>query len=147
MSSRPALWTCPVCGERFTTRNQWHSCGRFTLERLFAGKAPHVGALYERFVKTVERLGPVAVIPQKTRIAFQVRMRFAALMPQKDCLKGHLVLASRHESECFEKIESYSPRNHVHVFRLESEKDFTREFQKWVREAYRVGQQRHLDRS
>jgi len=31
------LWTCPTCGERFISANLWHSCGRRTYDRLFAG--------------------------------------------------------------------------------------------------------------
>jgi hypothetical protein len=145
-SPEKALWRCPACGERFTTRNQRHSCGRFDLDELFAGKAPHVRALYRKFVETVECCGPVTVIPQKSRVAFQVRMRFAALTPRKNCLRGHLVLAERRESPCFVRVESLSPRSHLHLFRLEAERDFTREFQKRVKEAYRVGEQRHLVR-
>ena len=117
-TSKPALWHCPICGERFTTRSQWHACGSFEIEALFARRLPVVRRLYDRFLEIVHESGPVTVIPQKTRIALQVRMRFAALMPQKDALKGHLVLARRCTSERFEKIETYSPRNHVHVFRL-----------------------------
>ena len=86
-SSGRALWRCPRCGERFTTRNQWHACGSFDIEALFVRSQPIVRRLYDRFLKLVRESGPVTVIPQKTRIALQVRMRFAALMPQKDVLK------------------------------------------------------------
>jgi hypothetical protein len=140
----PDLWPCPRCGERFTTRNQRHSCGRFDLGHLFANTEPQVEALYRRFAALVHACGPVTVIPQKTRIAFQVRMRFAAVMPRRSCLKGHLVLAQRHEAPCFFRIESFSARNHVHEFKLESDKQVTKELARWVREAYRVGRQEHL---
>jgi hypothetical protein len=133
-----------VCGERFTSRNQWHACGRYDLDTLFQRSSAGVKALYRRFRKLVEACGPVTVIPQKTRVAFQVRMRFAALMPRKDCLVGHLVLASRREAPCFERIETYSPRNHLHLFRLESEDDLTPELARFVKEAYAVGKQEHL---
>ncbi len=142
---RPALWRCPRCGERFTTRNQWHACGAFDLEALFARSQPVVRRLYERFLEIVRESGPVTVIPQKTRIALQVRMRFAALMPQKEALKGHLVLARRSPSERFEKIETYSPRNHVHVFRLRSEKDLDPHFRGFIGKAYKVGRQEHME--
>jgi hypothetical protein len=141
---KPALWRCPTCGERFTTRNQWHSCGSFNIDDLFAHCDPQVRRIYERFLDLVEECGPVKVIPQKSRIAFQVRMRFAALMPQKKSLKGHLILAERHDSACFEKVESLSPRNHIHVFRVESEDQLDKDFRRWVREAYKVGCQEHL---
>ena len=145
MKRKPALWRCSKCGERFTTRNQRHACGSFDIEALFARSQPVVRLLYNRFLKVVRESGPVRVIPQKTRIALQVRMRFAALMPQRDALKGHLVLARRCPSQRFEKIETYSPRAHVHVFRLRSEAAFDQHFRGFIAEAYKVGRQEHLE--
>ena len=145
--SKQSLWRCPECGEEFTTRNQWHSCGTFQLEEHFRNSQPHVRELYDRFVQIVGSCGGVKIIPQKSRIAFQVRMRFAALMPQRSALKGHLVLSDRHEDPCFQRIDTYSPRNHVHVFRLESLDQISEVFERRIREAYQVGEQQHLHRS
>jgi hypothetical protein len=64
---------------------------------------------------------------------------------QREALKGHLVLARRCPSRRIEKIETYSPRNHVHVFRLRSEEDLDTHFQVLVSEAYKVGRQEHLE--
>jgi len=141
---RSTLWECPECGEAFTTRNQWHSCGHFSLDDLFARCEPPVRTLFDRFVELVEDCGPVTIIPQRTRVAFQTRMRFAAIMPHKRYLRGHLVLGRRREESCFDRIQRYSPRNHVHEFRLDSEKQLTEAFQDCLREAYGVGQQMHL---
>jgi hypothetical protein len=140
------LWPCPKCGARFTTAHQQHSCGKFDLETLFARSSPNVRQLYNRFAALVKTCGPVIVLPQKSRVAFQVRMRFAAVMPQRACLKGHLVLARRVHASCFERVDSLSPRSHVHEFRLESDAQFTPEFGAWVGEAYKVGRQEHLGR-
>lgn len=145
--AKKPLWRCPTCGERFTTKNQWHACGKFDIHALFDRSEPHVRQLFDRFVKVVRRCGPVKVIPQKSRIALQVRMRFAALMPQKQTLKGHLVLARRYVSPRFEKIETYSPRSHVHVFRLRSADDLDSRFCRLIGEAYKVGRQDHLESS
>ena len=144
LTPRARLWRCPECGERFTTRNQSHSCGSFDLDALFTRCDPVVRQLYERFVGIVKACGPARVIPQKTRIALQVRMRFAALMPQKAALKGHLVLARRREDARFLRIDSYSRRSHVHVFRLRSEQDLDDTFCSFIAEAYEVGRQEHL---
>ena len=91
------------------------------------------------------------VIPQKTRIVFQTRMRFAAIIPQKTQLRGHLVLPEPNPSRYFDRIESYSPGNHVHVFRISSaeqldEWQLDEEFTGFLKAAYRVGNQEHLDR-
>jgi hypothetical protein len=87
------------------------------------------------------------VLPEKTRIAFQVRMSFAQLTPRTKWIDGHLVLARRLEHPRFRRVETFSPRNHLHAFRLMSPADIDDEFREWLAEAYRVGDQRHLRRS
>jgi hypothetical protein len=103
-----------------------------------------VRELYELVAATVRSLGPVIILPEKTRIAFQVRMSFAQVTPRKRWLDGHVVLARRLEHPRFRKIETFSPRNHLHAFRLEKPTDIDATFERWMREAYAVGEQRHL---
>jgi hypothetical protein len=86
----------------------------------------------------------VSVIPEKTRIAFQVRMSFAAVSLRRDHLVGHVVLARPLANPRFTKVEHISPRNHVHSFCFHSIEEMDEEVLAWVREAYLVGQQRHL---
>jgi hypothetical protein len=88
--------------------------------------------------------GPVTVLPEKTRIAFQVRMSFAAFMIRKNWVDGHVVLARRLPNPRFRRIETFSARNHLHAFRFESVHEIDREVGTWLAEAYRVGEQRHL---
>ena len=88
--------------------------------------------------------GPVTVLPQKTRIAFHVRMSFAAFMIRKNWVDGHVVLARRLENPRFRRIETFSPRNHLHAFRFENVDEIDDEVVAWLAEAYRVGEQRHL---
>lgn len=66
-------------------------------------------------------------------------------MPQKKQIRGHLVLAEPVLSDCFDKVESYSPKNHVHVFRISTEGQFNDEFIRFLSAAYDVGDQKHLD--
>lgn len=139
------LWECPRCGRGFANRNQSHACGTWTLDRHFDGRPEPVRALYERFLALIERNGPVRVLPEKTRIAFQVRMSFAQLTVRRHWVLGHLVLARRVEDPRFHKVESFSPRNHAHHFRLDSVEDVDR-LAPFVAEAYAVGCQAHLGR-
>jgi hypothetical protein len=111
-----------------------------------AGKSAHAIALFREFVKLARRCGPLLVIPQKTRIAFQVRMSFAAVSLRTDHLAGHVVLARRLENPRFTTIETISARNHVHSFRFHSPDELDAEVLGWLREAYLVGQQEHLSR-
>jgi Domain of unknown function (DUF5655) len=140
------MWKCRKCGRLFANRNQSHFCSRFTLREHLAGKSPPAVALFRQFAKLVKRCGPVRVVTEKTRIAFQVRMSFAAVSLRRDRIVGHVVLARRLENPRFTKIETISPRNHVHCFFFRSRKELDREVLGWLREAYRVGQQLHLSK-
>jgi len=145
MPRRP-LWQCPKCRRRFANRNQSHTCGRYDLEHHFSGKSPQIRALFDDVVAAIRRIGPIRILPEKTRIAFQVRMSFAQITPKSQWLDGHVVLARRFEHPRFRQIETISPRNHVHSFRITSPRDIDAEFTSWLAEAYSVGQQRHLRR-
>ena len=139
------LWTCERCGRTFANRNQSHACGRSTLDSHFEGKPPVVREIYDRFVAMLERSGPVTVLPEKTRIAFHVRMSFAQLTVRRHWVLGHFVLARRIEDPVFTKIETFSPRNHTHLFRLDSPEQVDA-LKPFAREAYAVGCQKHLAR-
>lgn len=141
--SETPLWTCPTCGRAFANRNQSHACGRHDLATHFDGKPPKVRAIFDAFLAMLEEFGPVAVLPEKTRIAFQVRMSFAQLTIRRDWLLGHLVLARRVEDPLFTRVESFSPRNHLHAFRLGAPEEVER-LRDFAREAYAVGRQEHL---
>jgi len=143
-SERP-LWRCPQCKRHFANRNQSHFCGRHDLETHFDGKPAEIRAIFDAVLNAIRRCGPVIVLPEKTRIAFQVRMSFAQLTPRLRWVDGHVVLARRTEHPRFRRIDTVSPRNHVHHFRLSSVLDVDREVENWLAEAYAVGQQRHLD--
>jgi hypothetical protein len=139
------MWVCPACGRTFANRNQTHTCAPLgDLDRHFAGADPAVRETFDRVVAVVRACGPVSVLAEKTRIALHVRMSFAALTPRRRWLGGHLVLARRVESARFTRVETYSPRNIVHVFRLTSPDEVDGEFAAWLAEAYRVGRQDHL---
>jgi Domain of unknown function (DUF5655) len=140
------LWKCSECGRLFANRNQSHFCSTYTLREHLAGKTAPAVALFREFLRLLKCCGPVRVVPEKTRIAFQVRMSFAAVSLRRDRIVGHIVLARRLENPRFTKIEYISPRNHVHSFSFYSREELDREVLAWLREAYRVGQQRHLSK-
>ena len=141
------LWRCPDCKRVFANRNQTHTCaGLHDLEHHFVNREPIVRELFDLVAEAVHAIGPVIVLPEKTRIAFQVRMSFAQVTPRRQWLDGHVVLARRLEHPRFRKIETFSTRNHVHHFRPTQPADIDDTFRQWLREAYTVGEQRHLGR-
>jgi hypothetical protein len=114
------------------------------LERHFATASPSVRITFDKVLDALAGLGPLTVLPEKTRIALHVRMSFAAFVPRRWWLGGHLVLARRIDNPRFHRIETYSPRNVLHAFRLTAPEDVDDEFREWLVEAYHVGEQPHL---
>ena len=145
--SKPPLWTCPRCGHRFVTQNLWHSCSRFPLSYHFKGKDPIVREIFDEYLALLESFGPITVIPQKTRIAFQVRVRFSAASTRKHWLDCTLWLKRRATHPLFHKIETLARHDHIHSFRLKSAGDVRDEDHvKLLRESYQVGCQEHEKR-
>ncbi|OLC46061.1 MAG: hypothetical protein AUH43_14800 [Acidobacteria bacterium 13_1_40CM_65_14] len=111
----PPLWSCPKCGAKFVSANMWHSCGRYRLEDLFATSEPHVFKMFQKFQRMVESCGPVTMIPQKTRVVFMVRMRFAGATVRKTNLRVGLILERKlPDDPRIEKIETFGSHSHGH---------------------------------
>lgn len=145
LKSKPRpLWKCPKCGERFVTAHMWHSCGKQSLAALFVKCEPQVFRCFRKFARMVRACGPVRMIPQKTRIVFQVRVRYAGVYPRKSHLVCGFALPRRVNDSRFFKITPYAPHFIGHLFRVQSEKDLDGKVQRWLREAYGVGEQRYL---
>jgi hypothetical protein len=138
------MWQCSACGREFANTHQSHACGAYDLESHFSRTSADVRKVFDAVCAVLKTIGPVSVLPEKTRIAFQVRMSFAQLTPRRNWLDGHVVLARVRRSRRFRRVEVFSPRNVVHHFRLTSVDDVDDEFRSWLAEAYAVGEQRHL---
>jgi uncharacterized protein DUF5655 len=140
------LWKCAKCGRWFANRNQSHACGRLSdLNAHFARCDAGVRELFDALEDAVRQCGPVTVLPEKTRIAFHRRISFLGVMPRKDHLIVGFLFSSRVEDPRFEKIETYSPRNHGHRLRLRDVREIDDQFRSWIRAAYAVGEQKHLE--
>ncbi len=73
------MWTCPECGSEFKNTNQWHSCGKFTVEE-FLDHFPEDGhPLYRALEAALLGLPGVNVRPVKTRILFRTTAAFASV--------------------------------------------------------------------
>jgi hypothetical protein len=124
-----------------------HTCASLgDVETHFVRSAPPVREAYEAALAVVRGLGPVEVLAEKTRIAWHVRMSFAAFEPRVSWLDGHLVLAREIASPRWRRVETFSARNVLHAFRLVGPDEVDAEFAEWLAEAYDVGCQRHRGR-
>ncbi|HEY5884748.1 MAG TPA: DUF5655 domain-containing protein [Pyrinomonadaceae bacterium] len=109
------------------------------------GKSPDAVNLYQEFAAAIEQLGEVITAPAKTRVGFQVRMIFASVNRlNDDGLVAHVVFARRLEHPRFTKIESISPRSHVHHFVIREASEIDADVNAWLREAHAAGKQEHL---
>ena len=140
------LWKCPVCGQRFVTRNMSHSCGHHTIDEHFEGKSPQIRELFEALVRAVRRCGRVHIYAQKTRIVFQTRGRFVAVTPRKHHLGGHIWLKRPRVHQLVHRIDPLLDRDFVHNFRLTRCEELDEGFCALLREAYAVGKQEFEER-
>jgi hypothetical protein len=135
-SGRPALWVCPKCGARLVSRNLSHSCGRFTLENLFANSAPAILDLARRYVDLLASLGDVQVIPQKTRLVCVARVRFASLYPRKHGFRAGFALRRWVSNPRIVKKEDYGPRWRYHFVEVRLPADVDGELRAWLQESH-----------
>jgi hypothetical protein len=133
---RPAPWICPKCGARLVSRNLWHSCGRFTLEDLFANAHPGVLELARRYVDLLLSLGDVQVIPQKTRLVCVARVRFAGLYPRKNGFRASFALRRWLKSARIVKMVDYGPNWRGHFVDISTASDLDDELRAWLKESH-----------
>lgn len=143
--AHPPLWRCPRCGHRFVTKNLWHSCGRYRIASHFAGKPSRLRAAFRRWVAIARECGPVTVYAQKTRIVFQVRVRFGGAVVRSKWLDAGLWLRRRIEHPRLVRTEDFGRLGYVHHFRLEQPSDIDAELETLMCEAYVVGTQAPRD--
>jgi hypothetical protein len=137
-----ALWRCPECGHRFVTANIWHSCGRYRIDDHFVGKDPVVREVFDRLHEVARGFGPVNVYAQKASIVFQVRVRFARVMPRKRWLDGHFWLKRQVSHPRLTKVEHLLRNDWIHWFRITDPAQIDAKFVKLLRESYEIGQQK-----
>lgn len=93
----------------------------------------------------MEAIGPVRVVPNKTRIAFMVRVRFTCVVSvREDSLRCSIWLTRRVASKRWVREDQYGPSCYVYLFELRSPRDVTAEIRRHLRASYAVGCQMHL---
>ena len=139
------MWTCPVCGQSFVTRNMPHSCQVVGLDSHFAD-APGLRVVFDAYLAAARENGPVTVNATKSRISLQVRMRFAGIeRPRRHHIVATFVLVRELASPRL-RVEFIEPRYYVQRLVLHSPEDVDAEVRSWLSEAYAVGEQKHLRR-
>jgi hypothetical protein len=121
-----------------------HSCGTYDFDHHFAHRPPGVRALFDALCRAVRRCGRVTMEPQKTRIVFTTRVRFASVTPTAKGLRGHLWLRRARPGAPVVRVESLGPRVFLHHFVLDDPAQIDRAFRSRLKDAYAVGRQEGL---
>ncbi|HVT13163.1 MAG TPA: hypothetical protein VHE55_12940 [Fimbriimonadaceae bacterium] len=137
------LWICPKCGEKFTGKNMWHSCGKFTLDALFEGCDPVVREIYALLEKMALEVAPFHVVVQKTRACFQLRTRCACGTPTKTAIRFHFLSRTVIEHPRIFKVESLAPDQHVCYVKLARPEDVDEQIRQWLVLSTEYGEQRN----
>lgn len=133
------MWTCPKCGSKFVNRNQWHSCGRSTVEDWLERVGPSGKALYRRFEALIRACGEIDVAPAKTRIAFLGQVRFASVTRLTDQeMVCTFALPHTLDSPRLARVQEVVPGWFVHTLVVTASDQFDDEVQAWIRESYRL---------
>jgi hypothetical protein len=145
LSAGAPLWRCPACGQRFVSRNLPHSCEVVALDACFEGRPPHVRELFDAWLAAAEACGPVIVNTTRSRITFQVRMRFGgADRPRGDKLVARLVLTRPVRHRLGTRVDYIAPYYYDHRFTVREASNIDDDLRAIVRESYGVGEQRHV---
>ncbi len=126
----------------------WHTCLRVgedvTLDDHFEGKDPGIRALFDAWRTLVGRCGPFTVQPQKTRICFQTRVRFAGAIVRQRHVQCSFWLRRRlaRPPALLDPVEVIPPGYFIYRFRLTDARQLrTRGLRGLVRESYALGRQ------
>jgi hypothetical protein len=140
-------WICPRCGAPFANRDAAHSCVTIALDERFTTSAPDVRAAFDRLVELASADGPVAVVPQRTRIVLACPMRFLAVHVRRDRLAGHVFLERAVAHPLITDIvpDAYGSGLVMHRFVIGGPNELDTAFAAIVREAAaRVGRRERL---
>jgi Domain of unknown function (DUF5655) len=122
-----------------------HSCAVVGLDAFFALSTPELRTVFDRFVAAARESGPVTVNVTKSRVALQVRGRFAGIdRPRRDHLLANFLLTAPVRSDRLRRVEYIPPYYYVHRLRLRAPADVDAELVGWLADSYQVGAQRHV---
>lgn len=124
----------------------WHSCGKFSLESLFEGCNPVVWETYKAFERMALEVAPFHVIPQKSRICFQLRVRCAGGSPMKSFFRASFLLPEPDPNPRIVAIAEYGPGQFGHFTKLFKPEDVDEQVRKWLKLSTLYGEQERLKR-
>ncbi len=116
-----------------------HSCVVVDLEDHFRPDLAEMRALFNAYVSFVESHGgPVTVIPQRSRIALQSRVRFGSVIVRRRWIDVALWLKRPADHPLLRKVDDVGTAGWYHWFRITDASQLDEEFGSLAAESYRV---------
>lgn len=130
------MWTCPKCNRQFKNRNQAHSCGHFSIEKVFEKYPPDIFTLFEKIYHIVKSFGEMNIRAVKNGVMFSVKSTFLALKPHSTYLAIEFACGSAHDEFPIEKYVQISKTEFAHILRIEKISEIDPQLIVWIKEAY-----------
>ena len=130
------LWICPYWQRQFTTRNQSHACGIYTVEQHLEKANPVVITLFKNLVDLVGNCGDSIIEATKTSITFKTPEMFTVVHLLKRWLRITFWLPRPVQHPRIQRIDPDTPNSYAHYIRIDSVHDLDQQLQNWLCEAY-----------
>lgn len=129
------MWTCPKCNREFRNRNQDHSCGDFSIEKVFE-KYSEIFPLFQLVRDEILKFGEVRIYPVKNAVMFAVYSTFLAVKPHKKYLVLEFTSKQKHTEFPIEKSVRISKSRFFHIVKIDSHDNIDKQLINWLKEAY-----------
>ena len=133
------MWTCPKFKRNFRNTNQSHSCVPVSKKDLFADRPAFLKKLYDQLIVEVKQLGGYreeAVSPGT--IYFKTKSTFLAIKVKKTYLEVEFFVDHHEDDPSIASWLQTSKHRFVHVVKLDSKTDITRQLIEWIKDSYHL---------
>ena len=139
MSNAGEAWKCPICGRRFTRKNQPHSCELFSLKKHhFKRGSPLTVQMYHQFIHIFQDFGPILVESLKHIIAIKKNSQFCTIQMQKAALKIIFRSLTLFPSQRLTRMSQSQQEDNYYYYQIKIQalEDMDEELIDWFRQAY-----------
>lgn len=134
-TKKERMWTCPKCKREFKNRNQDHSCGDFSINKVFE-KYPEIFPLFNKLKNKVLEFGEIKIYPVKNAVMFAVHSTFLAVKPHKNYIALEFTSKKNYTEFPIEKSVRISKSRFAHFLKIDSRKNIDIQLINWLKEAY-----------
>jgi Domain of unknown function (DUF5655) len=130
-------WTCPRCDREFGRARQSHTCvPGVSVDAAFAGRPPHMRAIYDEILAHVATLGPVHEDAVSVGVFLKSDRKLAEVRPRSRDVSLSLYLPRPDPDPRFARIIGRGGPRVVHMVLLADPQDVDDQVRRWLTEAF-----------